>query len=162
MGKITIIRGLPGSGKSTLAHELAMEQGGVLVEPDAYMYVGGKYCYCPGNYRRAVALAGTAVEVCCLAGCDCIYADVLPTLAEVLAVARRYTSAAVDWREWQVDVISLPWLDADEVHERNIHNVCDADVKRMVDHFEIFSALKYRTNANGVKVDWNFMDWEDR
>lgn len=162
MGKITIIRGLPGSGKSTLAHDLAMEQGGVVIEPDSYVYFGGNYYYSFSNWRRAVVMAGMAVEMCSQAGCDCIYADVLPKLSDVLAVAMKYTAGASEWNIWKVEIVSFPWMPADESLKRNIHDVCEQDVKRMAEQYEILEPCElFTTNADGIRTGWRFIDAED-
>ena len=145
---LTIIRGLPGSGKSTKARELAAMTGAILIEPDMLVTANGKYCYTADRYRYAVEHAQTILKA--LSYCDwskekgyftpdVIYADVLPTAAEVNALLE-YCG------QEEIRLITLE-ITLDEARARNIHHVREEDLRRMAETFE---QLKIR-NGKAVK-----------
>ena len=134
---LTIIRGLPGSGKSTRARELSAETGALFIEPDMFVTANGKYCYTAERYRYAVEHAQTLLNA--LSYCDwskekgyftpdVIYADVLPTSAEVNALLE-YCG------QEEIRLITLE-ITLDEALERNIHHVRAEDLRRMAESFE--------------------------
>jgi hypothetical protein len=134
---LTIVRGLPGSGKSTLAHEIAGKTGAIVVEPDALLVVCGQYLYSPERYRKAVMYCTEIVTMLGALGADCIYADVLPTCAEVRALVRNYKAllppecAGICC----TDIRSLE-ITEQEALERNRHNVRPEDIRRMAETWQ--------------------------
>jgi len=122
---LVIIRGLPGSGKSKMARLLSERTGAMVIEPDAVCVMGGKYHYDKGFHKKAQELVCIPIlrklrEACA----DAIYADVLPTLAEVEIIAETY--GPLYFR-----VIDTPLLTVDESMARNCHNVRREDIERM-------------------------------
>ena len=131
--KLTVIRGLPGSGKSTLGRRLAAESGAIFVEPDMFLLHGGKYFYTANRYEDAVKKALFFIKH---AECDVVYADVLPTLADVLRVHNAYfwcqTDATV---HHEFRLIALR-ISVEEALARNVHHVNEDDIRRMADSWQ--------------------------
>ena len=137
MPKLIIVRGLPGSGKSTFAHKLADRGGLILVEPDALLVKDGKYDYTPERYADAVdqALMMVGLLGSCVTRPDCVYADVLPTNADVERVWNRYLYASLKEGK-QLVVYDMPLISVDTALHRNRHGVRKEDIKRMHDTWQ--------------------------
>lgn len=143
---LTIIRGLPGSGKSTKARELAALTGAIVIEPDMLVTANGKYCYTPERYRYAEEHARTLLEA--LSYCDnkgfftpdAIYADVLPTAADVNHLLE-YCS------QMEIRLITLT-ISPEEAGERNIHHVRAEDLRRMAEIFEDVTIINGKAVAH--------------
>jgi hypothetical protein len=137
MSKLIIIRGLPGSGKSTFAHKLADKAGLLLIEPDALVVTDGKYDYTPHRFMDAVDTSLTLLGLAASSPThpDCVYADVLPTVADVERVWYRYLFAgSKDGKE--LVVYDMPLISVETSLSRNRHGVREEDVKRMHDTWQ--------------------------
>ena len=135
--KLTIIRGLPGSGKSTFAHRLADRNGLLLIEPDALVVTDGKYDFTRQRFESATSTALLAVG---LVGSspthpDCVYADVLPTIADVERVWYRYLFAGGKEGK-ELVVYDMPLISVETSLSRNRHGVVEEDIRRMHDDWQ--------------------------
>lgn len=137
MSRLIIIRGLPGSGKSTFAHKLADKAGLLLIEPDALVVHDGVYDYTPHRFLDAV---DTAMTLLGMVGStptrpDCVYADVLPTVADVERVWYRYLFAGGKEGK-ELVVYDMPLISVEASLSRNRHGVREEDVRRMHDTWQ--------------------------
>ncbi len=134
---LTIFRGLPGSGKSTMASSLAKKTGAMVIEPDALLVVDGVYAYSERRYREAVKTCELILRYVGMGwmGADVIYADVLPTVADVDRVIKSYRFEGDE--RFIVKVISLATT-ADDAILTNRHNVAEEDVRRMERDWEAY------------------------
>ena len=125
---LTIVRGLPGSGKTTRALFLARYHGAMMIDPDALLVEGFEYHYTPERYYLAKRFSLEMVTICGIMGCDVVYADVLPTIADVEQVINAYCLA---WAKPQIKVIEQQLMTVDESMASNRHNVRREDIERM-------------------------------
>lgn len=134
---LTIFRGLPGSGKSTMASSLAKKTGAMVIEPDALLVVDGVYAYSERRYREAVKACELILRYAGMGwmGADVIYADVLPTVADVDRVIKSYRFEGDE--RFIVKVISLATT-ADDAILTNRHNVAEEDIRRMERDWEAY------------------------
>ena len=131
---ITVIRGLPGSGKTSYAQELAKQTGAILIEPDAFVTVDGKYRYDPARWGKARYLARQIMRlIATTQESDIIYADVQPTRREVADMLRDIGQYAPGIR---YRVIDMPPITLEESRKRNRHNVRIEDLERMIARWE--------------------------
>ena len=131
--KLTIIRGLPGSGKSTLGRRLAEESGSIFIEPDMFCVNKGIYRYTPNRYEAAVR---QSLDFLRKANCDVVYADVLPTRADVMRVFNSYFWCQTDKAvEHEFRLIALR-ISVEEALAKNIHHVNEYDLRRMASSWE--------------------------
>lgn len=134
MGLIKILRGLPGSGKSSLARRLSMNDSILVVEPDAFIMNLGVYEYSEERFLMANKVARAIVAEAGKIGCDCIFADVLPTLEEVKQIAWD-NYCGLNSRNY-FEVIDLPKITAEESMHRNTHGVIFDDILKMAAKWE--------------------------
>lgn len=134
---LTIVRGLPGSGKTTFGRELAAKQNGLFIEPDMFMYdSGGRYVYSEKSYEKAQSNSRDAIlEYFRKDGRFAVYADVLPTREAALHFYH-FLEYRLLWREMRVKVIDMPKIPFEVSKARNVHNVCEKDLKRMFEQWE--------------------------
>ena len=132
---LTIIRGLPGMGKSTRARKYAEDSGALLVEPDMFLTCHGEYNYNEVRYRKACGQAFTCVRVAAMICADVVYADVLPTREDVLAVIKEYNEN-VPGDNAIVNVIEMGALDAAMAFRKNRHGVRQEDIEAMIARWE--------------------------
>jgi len=125
---LTIIRGLPGSGKTIAALFLARHKGVMVIEPDALLVEGFEYHYTPERYYLAKRFSLEMVTICGIMGCDVVYADVLPTIADVEQVINAYCLA---WAKPQIKVVEQQLMTVEESLARNCHHVRREDIERM-------------------------------
>ena len=132
VGRITIYRGLPGAGKSTEALRDVRRTGAIFVEPDALLIRKGEYIYTPEAFFYAQRLALSMVTLAGEAGCDVIYADVLPRRQDVDEVIRAYDRGrgGAVYPPLKVRVFHLA-ISAEESLEANRHHVAEEDIRRM-------------------------------
>ena len=141
---LTIVRGFPGSGKTTFGRKLAEKRNGLFVEPDMFMYDReGVYHYTSILFRSAVRAAKNVIASCYDEGeTSVVYADVLPTRESVLRLINRIQRAPLNMPPTYVredidyEVIDMPKITYEEAKARNIHNVCEEDLKRMFAEWE--------------------------
>jgi len=133
---LTVVRGLPGSGKSTFAHYLSDRTGTMLLEPDALLMCGGVYHYTPERYRDAVQRCFCILSSIGAEGRDIIYADVLPTIANVKAIIRAYDNFNWIDDKANVRVMDRPMITVEESLARNTHAVRREDIERMAKEWE--------------------------
>ena len=131
--KLTIIRGLPGSGKSTLGRMLARQSGSIFIEPDMFCIHGGDYHYTAKQYEDATR---RALHLLHNAQCDCIYADVLPTMDDVMRVYNSfffgsYGQGTAD----ELRIITLK-ITVEESLAKNVHHVAECDIRQMAAKWE--------------------------
>lgn len=139
---LTIIRGLPGSGKSTKAIELYKKGSGLLIEPDAGLYIDGVYTYTPERMERVQNILSSAFRFSAsckrkmlrdgqsdLVNIPIIYADCLCLLEDVFALI--YCSGLLLTPE-RVRVIDCE-IPAEVSYCRNVHNVSWEDIDAMND-----------------------------
>ncbi len=138
---LTIIRGLPGSGKSTLGRRIAAESGAIFVEPDMFLIHQGEYRWSVNRYEEAVRKALFLIKK---AECDVVYADVLPTRADVMRVYNSFYFCQYDrLRGVECRIISLK-TSVEESERNNIHNVNHADIRRFSAAWETFPSEDVR------------------
>ena len=132
MSRLIIIRGLPGSGKSTFAHKLADKTGLLLIEPDALVVRDGEYDYTTQRFADAVDTALTVLGLVASSPThpDCVYADVLPTIADVERVWYRYLFAGTKEGK-ELVVYDMPLISVEASLSRNRHGVIEEDIRRM-------------------------------
>lgn len=130
---LTIIRGLPGSGKSTLAKKIAQKKHAILIEPDELMYENGVYQYTPFKFEAAKIACRNIIEQIFWGNRNVhvVFADVLPTRNEVKVFLFQ-----CPFRKDEVNIIDMPKITFDEAKTRNVHNVCEEDLKRMFEEWE--------------------------
>lgn len=130
---LTIIRGLPGSGKSTLARKLAEERHAILIEPDELMYENKVYQYTPFKFGLAHIACLNVIKQIFWANRNVhvVFADVLPTRDEVNVFLFQ-----CPFRRDEVNIIDMPKITFEEAKARNVHNVCEEDLKRMFEEWE--------------------------
>ena len=131
--KLTIVRGLPGSGKSTYGRKLAQMSGAIFIEPDMFCIHSGNYLYTAQRYEEATR---RALHLLHNAQCDCIYADVLPTLADVTRVYNSFFFGSYGCGSWEELRIITMKLTVEESLARNIHHVAEDDIRRMAARWE--------------------------
>ena len=147
MSQLVIFRGLPGAGKSTAARDYQAKTGAILIEPDALCVSEGEYHWTPERWAAAVELAAVTIEM--LTGGefdregaamrpDIIYADVLPTAAEIQAVIDHVP------REYAVTVLTLS-----SAKGKSVHRVKPEDYRRMRDTFEAVCFYHGRVVSEG-------------
>ena len=131
---ITVIRGLPGSGKSVYAHKLAEQTGAILIEPDAFVTVDGKYRYDPARWGKARYLARQIMRlIATTQESDIIYADVQPTRREVADMLRDIGQYVPGLRYRVIDMLPI---DLEWSMNLNRHNVRRADIEKMIELWE--------------------------
>ena len=128
MPRLIIIRGLPGSGKTSEGHRIAKKTGALFLEPDMLLMHDGEYRYSQKDYDLAVSSMRAILGVVGSLEGDVIYADVLPTRADVQAIIDKV--AFLGSVHYDVRVIALN-IDAAESFERNVHHVRHEDIMRM-------------------------------
>lgn len=145
---LTIVRGFPGSGKTTFGRELAAKQNGLFVEPDMFLYDrDGKYNYTKEAFQDAVRSIKDILEhYFDLGGMFAVYADVLPRIGDVIRFSTdldnsiRYGFCSLmeptDPAPFNFRVHDMPKITYEEAKARNVHNVCEEDLKRMFDEWE--------------------------
>jgi hypothetical protein len=129
---VTIIRGLPGSGKSSYARKLSAERGCLFIEPDMLLTIGGKYVYTQDRFNNAVESCRTMIRDMGVCLADVIYADVLPTIRDVMDISMFYSTSLGE----RVTVIDMPMITIEQSIERNKHNVRREDIERMAGQWE--------------------------
>lgn len=130
---LTIIRGMPGSGKSTLGRRLAAESGALFVEPDMFCIHQGEYRWSVNRYEEAVKKALFFIRK---AGCDVVYADVLPKKMDVVRVIDSFYFCECDRiRRNDCRIIAL-MTSLEESIAKNCHHVNEADIRRMWQEWE--------------------------
>lgn len=129
---LTIVRGFPGSGKTTFGRKLAAKQNGLFVEPDMFLYDrDGKYCYTRDAYIMALSSAMAIIRSYFMYGGKfAVYADVLSKRSHVERIG---VFGNVFPR---ITVHDMPKITYEEAKARNIHNVCQEDLKRMFAEWE--------------------------
>lgn len=139
---LTIIRGLPGSGKSTKAIELYKQGAGLLIEPDAGLYVDGVYTYTPERMERVreelMRSTWNLNPVLATIVIPIIYADCLPKLEDVFELICRSGYSDVPSRVRVIDCI----ISKEQSIKRNIHNVRIEDIERMDSEWEPWSRVQ--------------------
>lgn len=131
---LTIVRGFPGSGKTTFGRKLAAKQNGLFVEPDMFLYDrDGKYNYTKEEFADAIGRSILTIrDYFTNGGKWAVYADVLPKKARVIWVSASLKSF------WSCDfrVHDMPKITYEESKARNVHGVCEEDLKRMFAEWE--------------------------
>ena len=144
---ITVIRGLPGSGKSSYAQELAKQTGAILIEPDAFVTVDGKYRYDPARWGKARYLARQIMRlIATTQESDIIYADVQPTRREVADMLRDIGPYVPGLRYRVIDMLPI---DLEWSMKLNRHNVRRADIERMIELWEPWPQKDDQTEEEG-------------
>lgn len=141
---LTIIRGLPGSGKSYYGRHLAAERGCLFIEPDMLLTIGGKYVYTQDRFNNAVESCRTMIRDMGVCLADVIYADVLPTIRDVMDISMFYSTSLGE----RVTVIDMPMITVEQSLERNQHNVRREDIERMAAQWEPWER-KQKESGNG-------------
>lgn len=136
MSKLTIIRGLPGSGKTWHAQDIQETFGTIIIEPDALLVQDNKYRYTAERYAEAKKRCMEMVQTCALMGADVIYADVLPTVADIEEVISAYCAG---WAKPEIAVIDQPRISTDESFRYNEHDVRREDIERMAATWEDYN-----------------------
>lgn len=129
---LTIVRGFPGSGKTTFGRELAAKQNGLFVEPDMFLYdSNGEYCYTRDAYMMALSSAMALIRSYFMYGGKfAVYADVLPKRSHVGRIGVFCNVFP------SITVHDMRKITYEESKARNVHNVCEEDLKRMFEQWE--------------------------
>lgn len=136
MSKLIIIRGLPGSGKTWHAQDIQAAFGTMIIEPDALLVQDNKYHYTAERYADAKKRCMEMVQTCALMGADVVYADVLPTVADVDEVINAYCAG---WAKPEIAVIEQPRISTYESFRDNAHDVRLEDIERMAATWENYN-----------------------
>lgn len=136
MSKLIIIRGLPGSGKTMQARAIQETFGTIIIEPDALLVQDNKYRYTAERYGDAKKRCMEMVQTCALMGADVIYADVLPTVADIDEVISAYCAG---WAKPDITVMEQPRISTDESFRYNEHDVRREDIERMAATWEDYN-----------------------
>ena len=145
---ITVIRGLPGSGKTSYAQELAKQTGAILIEPDAFVTVDGKYRYDPARWGKARYLARQIMRlIATTQESDIIYADVQPTRREVADMLRDIGQYVQGLRYRVIDMLPI---DLEWSMKLNRHNVRRADIEKMIELWEPWPQKDDQTEEEGL------------
>ena len=131
MKKCIILRGISGSGKSTKARELAGGTG-VIHSTDDFFMVNGKYRFNPGLLGRNHGLNFEAFQSSLASGIDPVVVDNTNTRKWEY---QKYQQAA-EAAGYQVEVVSVPHIDAKLAAQRNSHGVPEKAIQRMIDRWE--------------------------
>ena len=131
---LTIVRGFPGSWKTTYGRKLAAKQNALFVEPDMFLYGwDGKYIYTKEEFTCAIERSiMTLNDYFTNGGKWAVYADVLPKRVNVI----RFAAVIRDYRSCDFRVNDMPKITYEESKARNVHNVCEEDLKRMFEQWE--------------------------
>lgn len=131
---LTIVRGFPGSGKTSFGRELAAKQNGLFVEPDMFLYDrDGKYNYTKEEFADAIDRSiMTLNDYFNHGGKWAVYADVLPKRENVIW----FTAWLKSFWSCDVRVHDMRKITYEEAKSRNVHNVCEEDLKRMFEQWE--------------------------
>lgn len=120
--KLTVIRGLPGSGKSTYAKK---NYDCLILENDMFQIIDGKYLWSAEGTKRAVDLCVKIADMALANGSDVVIANTFTKKKYVYCffnIAKKYGA--------EFEVIRM------DNDFGNIHNVPDATLKSMKDHFD--------------------------
>ena len=126
-----IMRGVPGSGKSTVARSIAGEVG-IIHSTDDYFHKDGRYDFDPlllGKYHRENLKAFSA-SIC--KGVSVVVCDNTNVKREHW---EPYAQIACN-AGYIVAVITLPHPEPSVAARRNVHNVPERIIQRMIDLWE--------------------------
>lgn len=147
MYSLTIIRGLPGSGKTLYAHTLSKKTGALLIEPDMLRVRKGKFVLDACMAEEAQNTAAEIHRIVLRTGGDSIYADVIPTLENVLAVAHRCCPEYGPYRSIKMPVvIDMHVSTVRESYHRNQHGISMEEIEYLAAVWEPFGNLSKISN----------------
>lgn len=123
-----IYRGLPGSGKSTQAKKLNC----LVIEPaDNLSTIGGEYVWTSKlSKEQILEFAKEQIDLAKKYRYDIAVAEVLPAIEDVLFFFDIYENY------FNIVVKDMPNLTFEESLERNVHEVGEEDILRMIDEWE--------------------------
>ena len=132
--KLTIVRGVSGSGKTTLANKLASETGAVVVSADDFFEVDGRYKFSFGFLSSAHSYCLGMVAYHLFRGKSVIVANTFTQKWEM----ERYVDLAFNIKcPWEIVEPTTKWKnDAAQLAKKNVHNVPEAAIQKMLDRFE--------------------------
>ena len=139
MSKLIIIRGLPGSGKTMQAQDIQETYGTIIIEPDALLVQDGEYRYTAVRYAEAKKRCIEMFHTCSLIGADVVYADVLPTVADIEEVI---SADCAGWAKPEIAVIDQSRISTDESFRYNEHDVRREDIERMAATWQTWEVKK--------------------
>lgn len=126
MTQLILIRGIPGSGKSTLA-KTYVEKGFKHFESDQYFMVDGEYKFDASKLSISHSLCYENAKQALSDGFDVVVSNTFTRIWEM----KDYIDLAVD-KQYKLTVCRCIGK------FKNVHNVPDDVVQKMVDRFELY------------------------
>lgn len=132
--KLTIVRGPSGSGKTTLANKLAQETGAVVVSADNFFEIEDEYKFSFSYLSVAHAYCLGMVGYHLFRGKDVIVANTFSQKWEI----EKYVELAHNNKiKWDIVEPTTKWKnDATTLAKKNVHNVPEFAIQKMLDRYE--------------------------